>query len=106
MIRYAQNATPGKMEIDTMNIMKSKPSSGALSASVSPIDINELGDVVFQVLTHCANGPTFSGLNQLAAELGVPVDQLVAASIAGTILKHFDVLPRIAPANEAVAFEA
>jgi hypothetical protein len=57
--------------------------------------INELGELVFLVLNYCTTEPQASNYNQLAAEMGVPVAQAVAASIAGTILEHYKITPKV-----------
>lgn len=63
--------------------------AGPSGESSSPSRINELGELVFLVLDFCSTEPQSSNYARLAAEMGVPVGQAVAASIAGTILEHY-----------------
>ena len=96
---------------DKLNIMSNQPLTSRACPTTSnelrgAIPMEELGDVVFQVLTHCATEPNYSGLNQIAEENGVPFHQVVAASIAGTILMHFEVSPKGNLPNPSLALEA
>ncbi len=72
------------------------------SAVLGANQINELGDAVFQVFEYCASDPVFPNLVQIADETGVPVGQVIAASVAGTILKHYHVSRR----DDPIAFGA
>ncbi len=69
--------------------------AGHSGGSSSPSRINELGELVFLVLDFCSTEPQSSNYARLAAEMGVPVGQAVAASIAGTILEHYDLTPKV-----------
>ena len=62
--------------------------------------INELGELVFLVLNFCTTEPQATNYAQLAAEMGVPVGQAVAASIAGTILEHYKITPKVIPERQ------
>ena len=72
------------------------------SAILGANQINELGDAVFQVFQYCTSDPVFPSLVQIADETGVPVGQVIAASIAGTILNHYHVSRR----DDPIAFGA
>jgi hypothetical protein len=71
--------------------------SAEAGPSSEPADfsrINELGELVCLVLNYCHSEPQATHYAEFAAEMGVPVDQAVAAAVAGTILKHYDVTPK------------
>ncbi len=72
------------------------------SAILGANQINELGHAVFQVLEYCTSEPVLPNLIQLAEETGVPLGQVIAASIAGTILNHYHVSRR----DDPIAFGA
>ena len=81
----------------------SQDNTSANTADISgessmPSRINELGELVFLVLNFCTTEPQFSNYARLAEEMGVPVAQAVAASIAGTILEHYEIRPKSSPA--------
>ncbi len=76
------------------SIAEANPNSGARS------QINELGELVFLVLNFCTTEPQATNYAQLAAEMGVPVGQAVAASIAGTILEHYKITPKVTPVRQ------
>ena len=69
--------------------------AGPSGESSSPSQINELGELVFLVLNFCTTEPQATNYPQLANEMGVPVAQAVAASIAGTILEHYNLTPKV-----------
>jgi hypothetical protein len=71
--------------------------SAEAGPSSEPADfsrINELGELVCLVLNYCHSEPQATHYAEFAAEMGVPVDQAVAAAVAGTILKHYHVTPK------------
>ena len=68
--------------------------AGRSGESSSPSRINELGELVFLVLDFCSKEPQSSNYARLAAEMGVPFGQAVAASIAGTILERYELIPK------------
>ena len=74
--------------------------AGPSGESSSPSRINELGELVFLVLNFCTTEPQATNYAQLAAEMGVPVGQAVAASIAGTILEHYKITPKVIPERQ------
>lgn len=78
------------MNKDTSSSNRSDLSSAALGAG----QLNELGDLVFQVISFCTTEPQFSNYSQLAQEMGVPVGQAVAAAVAGTLLQHYEIRPK------------
>jgi hypothetical protein len=78
----------------TDSIAEVNPHSGVRS------QIDELGELVFLVLNFCTTEPQSTNYAQLAAEMGVPVGQAVAASIAGTILEHYKITPKVVPERQ------
>jgi hypothetical protein len=64
--------------------------------------IDELGELVFLVLNFCTTEPQATNYAQLAAEMGVPFGQAVAASIAGTILEHYTITSKVNPERQGI----
>ena len=76
------------------SIAEANPNPGVRS------QIDELGELVFLVLNFCTTEPQATNYARLAVEMGVPIGQAVAASIAGTILEHYKITPKVIPERQ------